>query len=323
MAKRKRLSPAFVLGGETPPAPADAPSLPPIAEVSGGAAAHAAFEEVAHELHQARREGRMVVRLPLEAVDANHLVRDRVAFDRDEMEVLKDSLRDRGQQTPIEVVEIGPARYGLISGWRRLSALRDLSQAPDASPDFSTVLALVRAPKDAATAYRAMVEENEIRADLSFFERARIAVKAVEQQVYPDVKTAIQSLFSAARAPKRSKISSFAVLVQALGEDLRFPGAIPEKLGLALVSALQEDKGFEAVLKAQLQAAAAAEAGAERAVLESALKARHGASRARVPADVVSGVKLQGRKGHITLSGPNVDAALLSDLRAWLSTRGA
>ena len=53
-----------------------------------------------------------------------------------------------------------------------------------------------------------MVEENEIRADLSFFERARIVRRAVEGGVFGSEKQALQSLFSAASYAKRSKIKT-------------------------------------------------------------------------------------------------------------------
>ena len=199
MAKRKRLSPA--------PAPGPAEAAPetkalngwvgvraraPIADVSGAAAAQSALEEVAGELRRARAEGRMVTKLPLEAVDAGHLVRDRMVVDAEDMAVLTDSLRARGQQTPIEVIDLGQGRYGLISGWRRLMALRAL-QEETGEARFGLVQALIRAPKDASEAYCAMVEENEIRADLSFYERANMAVQAVEQGVYSDPKEAIQN----------------------------------------------------------------------------------------------------------------------------------
>ena len=74
----------------------------------------------------ARALGRMVVTVPLSDVVLDHLVRDRMALDEGEMEALKASLRARGQQTPVELTDLGGGRYGLISGWRRLTALRRL-----------------------------------------------------------------------------------------------------------------------------------------------------------------------------------------------------
>ena len=147
MAKRKRLSPAettalepsATLAPETKSIPSHpfgvAPKVsrrPPIAQVAGDAATQAALEEVADELRTAKTSGRMVLELPLSAVDETYLVRDRMQTDTAELEELIASLKARGQQTPIEVVELaqnqGQDRYGLISGWRRLTALRHLGE---------------------------------------------------------------------------------------------------------------------------------------------------------------------------------------------------
>ena len=233
-----------------------APS-PPIARVAGDAATSAALAEVTAELEAARAEGRMVQSLPLDQIDAGYLVRDRLAVDDEDMAALRASLSSRGQQTPIEVVAIGQACYGLISGWRRLSALTRL-YAETGDARFNTILALVRRPVDAADAYVAMVEENEIRVGLSYFERARIVSRAVEEGVYLDAKTALNSLFGNGSRAKRSKIKSFLPLVEHLGSHLSHPAAIGERLGLALSQELQSDADFSAhvvrVLRAETEA---------------------------------------------------------------------
>lgn len=328
MAKRKRLSPlaqSAPYPGDGAPSEVDAASSgwtsplarAPIAAVSADAAMQSAFEEVSAELKNARDAGRMIMRLPLEVVEDRYLVRDRLAQDPDEMASLMASLRDRGQQTPIEVVDLGEGRYGLISGWRRIQALRRLHEdAPEA--DFGVVQAVVRAPATAAEAYRAMVEENEIRADLSFYERAHIAVKAVEQGIYVDSKTAVQSLFSAARAPKRSKISAFTILVRELDAVLRWPEAIPEKLGLSVAAALKADPSKAEAFRTAL--ADVADAGAERAALQAVL--RGPATPPAKPAELVPGVAMKAGRGRVTLSGEAVDAQLIAALKDWLQTRG-
>jgi ParB family chromosome partitioning protein len=289
MAKRKRLNPVAATKtgvtqaeGDSPPGPLETKAIngwvgvrsrPPIADISGDASMQAALAEVSDELRSARTEGRMVLTLPLDAIDETHLVRDRVALEAEEMDVLRDSLIARGQQTPIDVTDLGNGRYGLISGWRRLSALRGLlSDTGDAR--FSKVKALVRSLEGRSDAYISMVEENEIRAALSFYERARIAVKAAEQGIYPSTHIAVQSLFSAARAPKRSKIMAFTTLVETLDDDLRFPQALPEKIGLALVSALQGGPQVRQKLLALLAVVPPADALAERALLDDFLRHR-------------------------------------------------
>ncbi|MFL4468341.1 ParB/RepB/Spo0J family partition protein [Tateyamaria armeniaca] len=331
MAKRKRLSPAPAFeipdplagsgGLETKAMNGWVGTRAPIADVAGDAARQAAFEEVSAELQSARAEGRMVLRLPLDVVEADHLVRDRVAVDGDDMASLMDSLRDRGQQTPIEVVDLSDGRYGLISGWRRLMALQELqAEAPD-DPRFAQIQALVRAPDSAPDAYRAMVEENELRANLSFYERARIAVKAAEEGVYDSPKHAVQSLFSSVRRAKRSKILSFTDLVE-LDDHLSFPAAIPEKLGLALVAEMRSTPGFaQGLIRALDQAAPIASPAEERKVLEQSLRSPGKAAQGTPKEQLAEGLELRGQAGKVTLAGPRVDDALVADLRAWLLDR--
>ncbi len=283
MAKRQRLAPARNLpvtenGSERLPASdvfadfpaaADGPARrAPIADVAGDAAERAALAELAETLRSARTEGRMIQRLPLEAVDEGYLVRDRMAADEEEMKALCDSLRARGQQMAIEVADLGDGRWGLISGWRRLSALRRLNAAGE-GPD--SVLALARAPQEAADAYLAMVEENEIRVGLSYYERARIVARAVDKGVFRTDRAALAALFQAASRPKRSKIGSFVRIVRALDPVLRFPTSLTERSGLALAAALETDAELAARLSAALDESAPATVEDETAIIAAAV----------------------------------------------------
>ena len=313
MAKRKRLSPAVALSDVEPSFVAPRRPTPPIADVASDTAAHAAFEEVAEALGAARREGRLIQSLPLETIEVDHLVRDRMALDGAEMEALKGSLTARGQQTPVEVVDLGAGRFGLISGWRRIEALRQLGQG--------SVLALVRSPQGADAAYVAMVEENEIRAGLSFYERARLAVEAARIGVYPDTARAVQGLFANASASKRSKILNFVSVHMALGSVLRFPSAIPERLGLALAAAIDGQAGFAKRLRDALRKTPAETEGAERATLERALKKTAASPLRAERVEVSNGVFLETGRARAVLSGRGVSAELLRDLRDWLSAR--
>ncbi|WP_166418801.1 ParB/RepB/Spo0J family partition protein [Cochlodiniinecator piscidefendens] len=244
---RKRLTPAQAVyldaSSETEPNLGELDSNvrtpPPISEVAGMASATAALEEVTETLRVARETGRLIEPLSLDVVDDGYLVRDRIITDEDDMAALVESIRSRGQQTPIEVERLDNGRYGLISGWRRLTALRNLF-AETGDERFAQVLAVLRQPDGAADAYLAMVEENEIRVGLSFYERARIAAKSVEQGVYPTEKAALLDLFRAASRAKRSKIRSFLPIVAQLDQHLQFPAALGERLGLLLSKTLQE-----------------------------------------------------------------------------------
>ncbi len=250
MAKRKRLTapdaealkeletgfaakPTSGLGLETK-------SMAPIAKVAGEAAAMAEHGDrvenarnraEAEELQAAKAGGLLAQEIAISDIDIDYVSRDRVVQDTEAMEELKSSIKANGLRTPIEVVQTADG-YGLISGWRRLAALQDLS--------VETVKAFVREAQESAEIYLNMVEENEIRADLSHYERGRIAVVAVGQGVYADVAEAVNHLFASASKAKRSKVRSFAVIHEALGDLLQFPTELTEKAGLKLAKALRE-----------------------------------------------------------------------------------
>lgn len=314
MAKRRRLElPNESNTGITEPkAPFSGMSRMPIADVAGDTSARAALDEVSQAMALAEAEGRMVRKLPLDAIEADHLNRDRMVLDPEEMAALKASLTERGQQAPIEVLQLPEDRFGLISGLRRVQALREMGE--------THVLAFVRHPDSAAASYVAMVEENEIRAGLSFYERANITVQAVGAGIYPTPRAAVKALFAHVAPAKRSKILRFVVLREALGQHLVFPTAIPEKLGLALAVAVEGDKRLATRIIDALRKTPPADAMAERRVLERALKGPGGAARAAAE-EIAPGVALKTAKGRVTLSGPGVDAGFEVALRNWIATR--
>ncbi|WP_299417650.1 ParB N-terminal domain-containing protein [uncultured Sulfitobacter sp.] len=319
MAKRKRLSPAVFSdipeGLETKSISAP----PPIANVAGDAATQAALSDVLDTIETARREGRMVLDLDPACIDAAYLMRDRTRVDAEEMEALVTSIRARGQQSPIEVVQLDGGRYGLISGWRRLTAIRQLGDRP--------VLALLRAPRDAPEAYLAMIEENEIRVGLSYYERARIVAKSVAGGVFETEKAALQSLFKAASRAKRSKIKSFLPLVTRLDGVLHFPEEMGERLGLTLSKALEADATFADRLRVAL-AEPSADAAHEQSLIQEVLSAKQATSGAASPDPASSirrlapGLRAQTRAdGSLVLSGPALTPTLTRELQAWLRDR--
>jgi hypothetical protein len=330
---RRRLAPLpasdtpTVPRAERPHLPPPAPGLPaaPIARVAAEAAGSAALAELAEALTRARETGRLVLDLPLDAIASDHLARDRIGDrlpDEDPETIsLRESIRAHGQRTPIEVVAVsaapaGALPYGLISGWRRLAALQAL-QAETGEERFATVQALVRRPETVAAAYVAMVEENEIRLGLSQYERARVAARAAERGVFADEEAALKALFAGASRPKRSRIRAFVALYRGLDAHLRFPSAIPERLGLALVERLREGKG--PAIAAALNAATPATPAAELALL--ARLARPVAAR---PAPAVRALapglaletRLEAGRLTLTLKGRAVDAGLAARVEA-------
>lgn len=294
----------------------------PIARIAGDAAQAAALAEVTEALARARAEGRLVEALSLDAIVIDHLIRDRGNGDPEAMSALVESMRNRGQQVPVEVVPLADGRYGLISGWRRVTALRHLS-AETGRPEFATVRAILRSPRDAAESYVAMVEENEIRLDLSHYERARIVARSVAAGVFPDTQTALRRLFAHGSRARRSKIGSFLGVVAALDGALRFPAQMGERLGLRLAAQLAADPGLAARLRAELATAAPADAAAEAALILRLLDQR---ARPRPPApeaeEPLPGLRLEAAgPSHnpvLTLSGPRIDQDFKARLLEWL-----
>lgn len=296
----------------------------PIARVAAEAAGAAAFQELAETLRRAREEGRLVLDLPLDLIAPDHLTRDRLPAEDEDMAALRESLRAHGQRTPIEVTALtgtgtGALPYGLISGWRRLAALKVL-HAETSNPAFATVQALLRRPETAAEAYVAMVEENEIRLGLSQYERARVAALAAARGVFPDEKTALLTLFATASRAKRSRIRAFVELFHGLDAALRFPAHLPERLGLALVERLRAGQGPAIV-------AALAEAAPDSPEAELALLSRLAAPprAAPLPREAVplrNGLTLEERlRGDIltlTLRGAAVTPDLAARIRDFL-----
>lgn len=300
---------------------------------------NAALAEKGADHDRAAAEGRIVLSLALSDIDPHAILRDRRVLDREgeDWTALKASILARGQQTPVDVIRntgTGPA-FGLVSGLRRWSVLEELyRETGDAR--FGHVLAFVRpldAPVDKLVA---MIEENEIRQDTSYFERGRICALAAGQGVFADVDDAIATLFAASNRNRRYKIRAFASLHDLIGDLLVFPEAIGERLGLALVKALR-GTGQVARLRSHLEARAApcATPAEELAVLADFAAAKgvfaeglvkpvrekltaewRGGQGARVRAE------LRGKKVALTIEGlEDVDAAGLQTLCDWLGGR--
>ncbi len=230
------------------------------------------------------------------------------------------SLRAHGQRSPIEVTPLAVGAdgaalpYGLISGWRRLVALKAL-HAETGEARFATVQALVRRPETAADAYVTMVEENEIRVGLSHYERARVAARATERGVFESEKAALLALFATASRAKRSRIRAFLEIYHALDGALRFPAQLPERLGLQLVELVRAGgreriaaaiaRADPATPEAELAALAALLAPSPRPAAAPPEQLRPGRS---------AGPALRGRSLTLTLTGSGVTPELAEEI---------
>lgn len=231
----------------------------PIAQVAGEAAhqmeiataemrvGQAKLAADSKQLKDARRAGLLMTELPLDQIDADAMVRDRLDLAEDEMAELRQSIATSGLRLPIEVFEqpdseAGRVRYALISGYRRYMAVKALSELTG-DGRYGRIRAIIRPAAEADAAFAAMVEENEVRAQLTPFERGRIAVISAQQGAFANVEDAVGRLYATASKAKRSKVRSFAVIFEELGDMLTFPEALSEKRGLRLAQALRNGGG--------------------------------------------------------------------------------
>lgn len=307
----------------------------PIAQVAGEAA-HLGTGETpaakmnrldADKLRAAEEAGLLIEEIPLDQIKTDDLVRDRTIIDQAELDELITSITINGLRLPVEVYKDGQGAYQLISGYRRMLAFTALSKTY--AGGYSKIKAIVRAPRDMATSFMAMVEENEIRANLSHYERGRIAVLAARQGAFNSTDEAVAQLFVAASKAKRSKVKSFAEVFECLGDVLQFPEDLTERRGLRIAAAIRH--GVEDKLRDALEGAKGIESiDNEWALLEPIIErveaapapaVKMGRPKARpLPAkgnemQLSSGVKLtrsSDSKGYfIRISGPSVDAETL------------
>ena len=359
MVKRKRLATPSTADlsrieqefrSETTGRPSIGRGIAPIAQIAADTATQvqpetaevrierARLEADSAQLRKAQEQGLLMLELPVEQIDESVMVRDRMAVDEEEMQELRLSIAANGLRLPIEVFELehpdedGP-RYGLLSGYRRLLAVRSLLTLTEAEK-YSHIRALVRPRSQADTAFVLMVEENEVRENLSHFERGRIAVIAANQGAFSSTDDAVDKLFATGSKAKRSKVRSFALIFEELGDMLKFPEALTERRGLRLATALR--RGAEDAIRRVLSERLPANAEEEWASMEPEIhlveqgpRDRSRGGRPRVQAttpqwkDVVqtsAGVNIHSRvdeKGFtLRFEGPNVTTELLESVVA-------
>ncbi len=229
-------------------------------------------EQDAQAFRDATEAGRLIVEIPLDEIEALSMPRDRSALDKDALEELEHSIVAHGLRLPIEVHLLSEGssdkRYGLLSGYRRLIAQRNV-HARTGNPKYATIKSVLRDPERMGGAFVAMVEENEIRQNLSHYERGRIAVIAAQQGAFHNTEEAVSEMFAAASKAKRSKIRSFAMIFEELGDMLSFPESLREKDGLRLAQALRN--GAENRLREVLGTGQGVDAQSEWALVEAVL----------------------------------------------------
>ena len=197
--------------------------------------------------------------LPLDQIHSSDLPRDRLNLEGQAgsaaMEELKASLRLRGQRTPVTVCRDTQDRYQLVSGWRRMTALRQLAQEQgEAAPMITARLTGLNEAR--IELYIDMVESNLLHQDLSFGEMAQLALTAAADPALQEfgVGEMVTRLYGSLHKMKRSYIRSFIYLLQVLGDSVQYPDKISRNQGVAVSRKLKNAPETAADLRDNLRA---------------------------------------------------------------------
>ena len=235
------------------------------------AAIRAENDALAHEHVRLKKAGLITDLIPLDLIDTNKLVRDRAEGRDEEMDELKQSIREVGLSNPIRVEQVGE-RYELIQGFRRLSAFRELFE--EEGEKFATIPAGINARgEDQLRLYRRMVDENMVRRGVSFGEMAQLAISY--RNAAPDTESydqAVELLYASAGRQKRSYIKSFTRLLALLDGHLEHFDTLPRALGLSVVKHLDEGSPEVRQLRKALDANPRRDAEEEQAIMADFLK---------------------------------------------------
>jgi ParB family chromosome partitioning protein len=206
------------------------------------------------------------------------------------LEELKDSIRAVGLSNPIRV-EQTDSGYELIQGFRRLAAFKELAAETGDARYGKIPAALVPRGDPLVDLYRKMVDENLVRKDISFGEMAQLALSYAHDEGITSGE-AVSVLYASALKQKRSYIRQFARVLDALGEALRYPEAIPRSLGTELYKVIEAEEGRGAALMDELTALPNShDAASEMRLLRDALT--HSASGKTAPPKSVSKTSLR------------------------------
>jgi ParB family chromosome partitioning protein len=194
-----------------------------------------------------------IVLLPLAEIDEAALSRDRLKLEPEAQAELESSIAASGLRQPIEVFPIEPAgerRWGLIAGYRRLAAFRALLERTGEAR-FAAIPAFVRERGSLAAALAAMVEENDIRAGVSPFERGITAVVARNQGAFGSIEEAVEGLYPNASKQKRQRLRTLAFFAEEIGGWFTAPETLSERQIERIARAI--DGGFGELIRTALE----------------------------------------------------------------------
>jgi len=266
----------------------------------------------------ARADDRLDVLVPVDAIRTDRLERDRFDLDPEsddaEMRELKESIRTRGLQQSIKLFEEDGV-YQLESGWRRLTAMRQLL-AETGEARFGAIRAKVTpADGDLDAAYGRMVDENMVRKGVSHGELAVLAVRYARAPGTraATVDEAVGLLFASAARAKRYHLRQIADLIDRVFDVLGDPSRIPRDLALKAADLVQAAPALADDLRARLEGAprdAGSVATAVQAFVDAAGAAAAEAAAKTGPAP--SGRKIEFRAGGYKCTVKGREVRLLS-----------
>lgn len=211
--------------------------------------------------------------IPLDAISPDAIARDRTHLDPDALGELKDSIARGGLRQPIEVFEFEEPHegrsFGLISGFRRLRAFCEL-HALAGHERYAAIPAFIRKPESLAAVVAHMVEENDIRADLSPWEKGAVAVRAVRAGHFPDLTEALRALYPAASRQKRGRLRAVAELVEEMDGCLSEPERLSERECLRYAATVTA--GFADLIERALDEAHAEGFDAQWTIIQSVIR---------------------------------------------------
>ncbi len=179
--------------------------------------------------------------IEIHTIRADALPRDRTTLDPAALAELQSSIATSGLRQPIEVWRLStpqvPHEYGLISGLRRLTAHVNLNALRPTA--YQTIPAFLRQPADIPAALAAMIAENEVRADPSPWDKARILTEVVAEGHFPTLDAAVAALHPNATRQKRARLRACASVVEELEGLITTPDLMTERHLLRLSTALR------------------------------------------------------------------------------------
>lgn len=187
--------------------------------------------------------------IPLDAIDATALPRDRATLDPEALTALFHSILRDGLRQPIEVYQTETG-YALISGLRRLTAFQRLP-ALKQTPDSALIPAFIRQPADIPQALAQMVAENEIRAEITPWEKAALLSECTFQGHFPTPEAAIAQLYPDLSPSARSRLRDVLLVHDELGPWLTEPRTYSLRQFLRIAMALKA--GFGELLETALR----------------------------------------------------------------------